>query len=91
MHSSANDAARAWFRRRAKTRLPAETRQQLLDAISACKPLGVVLCDLDLTSNQVWGLTKTPGVGAALESGEAWQRALHRLCEADEESNDLAG
>jgi hypothetical protein len=34
-------------------------RQQLLDAIYAGQPFRVVLRDLGLTSNQVWGLTKT--------------------------------
>jgi hypothetical protein len=34
-------------------------RQQLLDAIYDGQPFRTVLCDLGLTSNQVWGLTKT--------------------------------
>ena len=34
-------------------------RQQLLDAIYAGQPFRTVLRDLGLTSNQVWGLTKT--------------------------------
>jgi hypothetical protein len=34
-------------------------RQQLLDAIFAGRPFRTVLRDLGLTSNQVWGLTKT--------------------------------
>jgi hypothetical protein len=34
-------------------------RQQLLDAIYAGQPFRVVLRDLGLTSNQVWGLAKT--------------------------------
>jgi hypothetical protein len=38
---------------------PAEIRQQLLDAIYGGQPFRRVLRDLDLTSNQVWGLTKT--------------------------------
>jgi len=46
---------RAW----AQKRLPAEIRQQLLDAIYAGQPFRRVLRDHDLTSNQVWGLTKT--------------------------------
>jgi hypothetical protein len=54
-----NDAARARFRRRAQTRLPVEMRQQLLDAIYAGQPFRMVLRDLGLTSNQVWGLAKT--------------------------------
>jgi hypothetical protein len=54
-----NDAARARFRRKAKERLPAEVGQQLLDAIYSGQPFRTVLRDLGLTSNQVWGLTKT--------------------------------
>ena len=34
-------------------------RQQLLDGIYAGQPFRQVLRDLGLTSNQVWGLTKT--------------------------------
>jgi hypothetical protein len=34
-------------------------RQQLLDAIYGGQPFRTVLRDLGLTSNQVWGLTKT--------------------------------
>ena len=34
-------------------------RQQLLDAIYDGRPFRTVLRDLGLTSNQVWGLTKT--------------------------------
>jgi hypothetical protein len=44
---------------RAQQRLPVEVRQQLLDAIRSGQPFRTVLCDLGLTSNQVWGLTKT--------------------------------
>jgi hypothetical protein len=58
-HEAQNDAARARFRRKAQERLPAEVRQQLLDAIYAGQPFREVLRDLGLTSNQVWGLTKT--------------------------------
>ena len=54
-----NDASRARRRARAQTRLPVEMRQQLLDAIYAGQPFRTVLRDLGLTSNQVWGLTKT--------------------------------
>ena len=46
---------RAW----AQQRLPVEVRQQLLDAIFSGQPFRMVLSDLGLTSNQVWGLTKT--------------------------------
>jgi hypothetical protein len=34
-------------------------RQQLLDAIYSGQPFKQILRDLGLTSNQVWGLTKT--------------------------------
>jgi hypothetical protein len=54
-----NDAARARFRRRAQARLPVEVRQRLLKAIYDGQPFRTVLRDLDLTPNQVWGLTKT--------------------------------
>ena len=54
-----NDASRARRRARAQKRLPVEMRQQLLDAIYAGQPFRTVLRDLGLTSNQVWGLTKT--------------------------------
>jgi hypothetical protein len=53
------DAARLRGRARAKTRLPDEVRQQLLDAIYDGQPFRTALRDLGLTSNQVWGLTKT--------------------------------
>ena len=46
---------RAW----AQKRLPAEVRQQLLDAIHGGQPFRTALRELGLTSNQVWGLTKT--------------------------------
>jgi hypothetical protein len=48
-----------WKRARAQKRLPAELRQQLLDAIYAGQPFRAALLDLQLTPNQVWGLTKT--------------------------------
>ena len=50
-----------------QARLPVETRQQLLDAIYNGKPFRESLRDLGLTSNQVWGLTKTD---------EEWSTAL---------------
>ena len=62
-----NDAARARGRARAQKRLPVEMRQQLLDAIYSGQPFRAVLRDLGLTSNQVWGLTKTD---------EDWSAAL---------------
>jgi hypothetical protein len=54
-----NDAARSRFRRRAQQRLPPEVRQQLLDAIYGGQPFRSALRQLGVTSNQVWGLTKT--------------------------------
>jgi hypothetical protein len=54
-----NDAARARFRRRAQERLPVEVCQQLLEGIYSEQPFRMVLRDLDVTPNQVWGLTKT--------------------------------
>jgi hypothetical protein len=54
-----SDRARARFRRKAQERLPTGVRQQLLDAIYGGQPFRTALRDLDLTSNQVWGLTKT--------------------------------
>jgi hypothetical protein len=64
-----NDAARARFRRRAQARLPVDMRQQLLNAVYAGQPFRRVLGALGLTSNQVWGLTKTDQEwSAALEA-----------------------
>jgi hypothetical protein len=54
-----NDAARARGRARAQKRLPVELRHQLLDAIYSGQPFRTVLRDLGLSSNRVWGLTKT--------------------------------
>jgi hypothetical protein len=49
--------------------LPVEVRQQLLDAIFAGQPIRMMLRDLGLTSNRVWGLTKTDDDwSAALEA-----------------------
>ena len=62
-----NDAAKARFRRKAQARLPAEVRRRLLDAIYCGQSFRTVLCDLGLTSNQVWGLTK---------SDEEWSEQL---------------
>jgi hypothetical protein len=62
-----NDAARACFRRKAQERLPVEVRQQLLAAIYKGTPFRAALGDLGLSSNQVWGLTKTD---------EEWSTAL---------------
>jgi hypothetical protein len=54
-----NDAARARFQSGAQERLPAEVRQQLLNAIYSGQPSRTVIRDLGLTPNQVWELTKT--------------------------------
>jgi hypothetical protein len=62
-----NAATKARGRARAQRRLPVEVRQQLLDAIHAGQPFRAVLRDLGLTSNRVWGLTRTD---------EEWSAAL---------------
>ena len=62
-----NDASRARGRARAQRRLPVEVRQQLLDAIHAGQAFRTVLRNLGLTSNRVWGLTRTD---------EEWSAAL---------------
>jgi hypothetical protein len=62
-----SDTQRAWGRARAHKRLPADVRQQVLNAIYDGKPFGQALRDLELTPNQVWGLTKTD---------EEWSTAL---------------
>jgi hypothetical protein len=54
-----SDDQRTRVRARAQKRLPVEVRQQLLDMIYDGQPFRAVLRDLGLTSNQVWGLTKT--------------------------------
>jgi hypothetical protein len=54
-----NAATKARGRARAQKRLPVEVRQQLLDAICGGQPFRKAIRDLRLTSNQVWGLTKT--------------------------------
>jgi hypothetical protein len=59
-------------------RLPVEVRQQLLDAISAGQPYRTALRNLDLTPNQVWGLTKTD---------EEWAAALDRALTATRRDN----
>ena len=64
-----NDASRARGRARAQKRLPVELRQKLLDAIYAGKPFKTAIRDFGLTSNQVWGLTRTDDDwSAALEA-----------------------
>ena len=46
-------------RANARARLPVEVRQKLLGAIYDGRPFRGILRDLGLTSNQLWGLTKT--------------------------------
>jgi hypothetical protein len=63
------DTAKARFRRKAQRRLPAEVRQQLLDAIYSGQPFRQILRELGVMtsspasgpsgSRQVWGLTRT--------------------------------
>ena len=53
-------------------------RQQLLDAIYAGQPFRGALRDLALTSNQVWGLTKTD---------EEWSTALEAAWMATRQDN----
>jgi hypothetical protein len=48
-----SDTLRAHGRARAQKRLPADARQQLLNAICKGQPFRHVLRDLGLTSNQV--------------------------------------
>jgi hypothetical protein len=54
-----SDAARERGRARSQSRLPVEVREQFLAATRLGRPFRQVLRDLGLTSNQVWGLTKT--------------------------------
>lgn len=54
-----SDTQRAFGRARAQQRLPVQLREQLLEGIYAGQPFRIVLRDLGLTSNQVWGLAKT--------------------------------
>ena len=68
-----NDAARARFRRTAQARFSIEVQKQFLDAIYAGKPFKTAIRDLGLTSNQVWGLTKTD---------EDWATALEAALNA---------
>jgi hypothetical protein len=64
-----SDKQRAFGRVRAQKRLPAEVRQQLLDAIYAGRAFRSVLRDLNLTPNQVWALaTVDREWSAALEA-----------------------
>jgi hypothetical protein len=62
----------------AQARLPADVRQQLLDAIYAGQPFRGALRDLALTSNQVWGLTKTD---------EEWSTALEAALMANRQDD----
>jgi hypothetical protein len=62
----------------AQKRLPIVLRQQLLDAIYSCQAFGAVLRDLNLASNQVWGLTRT---------AEEWSAALEVAMNATRRDN----
>lgn len=69
-----SDEARARGRAKAQQRLPADVRQQLLDAIYAGRPFRLVIGELGLTSNQVFGLATTDeewsvALDAALTAG----------------------
>jgi hypothetical protein len=74
--------ARAYGRARAQHRLSTEVRQQLLNAIHAGQPFRQLLPDLGLTSNQVWGLTKTD---------EEWSAALDAALMATRQADLLHG
>jgi hypothetical protein len=54
-----NNTLRSYGRTRAQDRLSIELRERLLAAMCAGQPFRQVLRDLGLTSNQVWGLTRT--------------------------------
>jgi hypothetical protein len=60
-----SENARVRKRTKAQARLPIDIRQKLLAAIYAGQPFRTVLGGLGLTSNQVWGLTKTDEQWAA--------------------------
>ena len=63
------DSERSRKRADAQTRLPAQVRQQLLNGINAGTPFRTIVRDLGLTSQQVWGLTKTDqGWSTALDA-----------------------
>jgi hypothetical protein len=53
------DAQRSGRRARAQARLPAKVRRRLLEGIYAGIPFRAAVRELGLTSQQVWGLTKT--------------------------------
>jgi hypothetical protein len=63
-----NDAAKARFRRKAQKRLPAEVRQQLLDAIYSGQLFRSALRDLGLTSNQIWASPRLTTNGPITET-----------------------
>jgi hypothetical protein len=71
--SAHSNSQRAWGRARAQERLPAEVRQQLLDAIYAGQPFRTVLRDLGLTSNRVFLLTKTEEEWSAARTRPMWR------------------
>jgi hypothetical protein len=70
-----SDRERTRKRALAQKRLPVEVRQQLLDAIYEGQQFRTVLRSLGLTSNRVWGLTKTdPDWSQQLEAALAATR-----------------
>jgi hypothetical protein len=69
MPGGACGTQKAFGRARAQKRLPAEARQQLLDAIYAGQSFRSVLRDLNLKPNQVWGMARVDRAwSAALEA-----------------------
>jgi hypothetical protein len=74
-----SDTLRAHGRATAQKRLPADVRQQLLDAIYTGQPFRQTLPDLGLTPNRVWGLAKTDAEWSAALDGAlmaAWRDDL---------------
>jgi hypothetical protein len=72
------NSERSRKRANAQTRLPAKVRQRLLNGIYAGTPFRTVARDLGLTSQQVWGLTKTD---------QAWSTALDAALTAARRDN----
>jgi hypothetical protein len=64
-----SDTLRAHRRASAQKLLPAEMRQQLLEAIYSGQPFRPTVRDLGLTPNQVWGLARTDDVWSAALDG----------------------
>jgi hypothetical protein len=62
-----SDNVKARLRRKAQARFPTDKRQQLVDSIYAGKPFRETLREVELTSNQVFGLARVD---------EEWSTAL---------------